>query len=172
MILLVSALTFWYIGDILAEFFRRGQSDELFASLSGRTNWWDLGFYYLQQRPVLGYGAYAGSRFVVLSALGYDLTSSIHNAWLEILLGSGIVGFIPAALAFISVWFVICRLLVSRHTSQSSASLLLEAAGILAMDSVYSMFTVGLVWHPSTTFLLVVAYAEIQRRRLQQAAGA
>src|SRR3989338_180241 len=93
-VLFVVLLSFTHAEDLFFEFFRRGQTPEMFESLSGRRTYWDQGFEVLRQQPLIGYGAYAGGRFYVLGELlRLDEVSSVHNTWVEILLGTGILGF-------------------------------------------------------------------------------
>ena len=79
------------------EFFRRGQNLEQFASLSGRVGWWTAGWHALWQQPLTGYGFGVGGR-AVFAQLG-GTTAGIHNGFLEVALGIGVVGF--------AVWFTV-----------------------------------------------------------------
>src|SRR5207245_1826944 len=82
----------------------RGQSTELVHSLSGRLDWWESAWSKILERPWLGYGAYAGGRFVVLAQFGDMETSSIHNSYVEAVLGSGILGVLPLLAALAGAW--------------------------------------------------------------------
>ncbi|MCA9423384.1 MAG: O-antigen ligase family protein, partial [Nitrospira sp.] len=143
----------------------RGQNPELFASLSGRTQWWQFGWDLFIQRPLTGYGAYAGSRFAALADAGTETTSSIHNTWLEALLGVGIFGFLLLLVGCLSIW----KCFLSSHGTPCNervmSALTLEAMSVFAVLSVRSCFTSGLIWHPSLPFLLVLGYAEFIRRK-------
>ena len=83
--------------DTFLEFFKRGQNDELFLSLTGRVGWWAAGWQSFLQQPLTGYGFGVGSR-VVFTDLGRAGTAYIHNGFLEVALGVGIIGF--------ALWFV------------------------------------------------------------------
>ena len=73
------------------------------ASLTGRTDTWDLIIEAWQRRPVLGYGFFAGwfdpSVRAGVRAIGYNHWEA-HNGYLEVLFGAGLIG--VAAL----VWFL------------------------------------------------------------------
>ncbi len=149
-------------GGTLWSYFLRGQSPELFASLSGRKDWWAAGWAAFLDSPLIGYGGYAGSRFVVITKLGNGELSSIHNALLEILLGTGILGFIPFAVAVVSVWWLLFRYV--RGGTLHEQSLLWEAAALMGYATTRAYFTTAFVWHPDLVFLQVLALTEFTRR--------
>jgi O-antigen ligase len=82
----------------------RGQSLTQAQQLSGRTTWWDLAVPVWKQSPWLGKGLQTGTRFEVLAAHGYGETSTIHGAWLEALVGTGVIGLGLLVLALILTW--------------------------------------------------------------------
>lgn len=151
-------------GDIFLEFFRRGQTEGNFTSLSGRTVWWEIGWRLFTEQPLIGYGGYAGARFKALTEAGRTITSSIHNTWLEVLLGVGIFGFSFFALCFIGIWICLLRILRKEQEQTVFYYLTIEAIGIMTLLSVRSIFASALVWHPSLPFLLVLGFAEFHRR--------
>ena len=73
------------VSDFLVQYITRGQSTEVFTSMSGRTNFWTEVWSYVVESPYIGYGYYAAQR-----ELFY--TSSIDNSYLEVLLGLGFIG--------------------------------------------------------------------------------
>ncbi len=157
-LLLPAVLFVTNLGDLLWQFFLRGQGQELFATLSGRMDWWRYSLPILRERPLWGYGAYAGGRFIVLAELDVTLSSSIHNTWLEVLLGTGLLGLLPLLAAFCWVWV----LLIGRRPAwgASTQRMHAEAIGIFSVLSVRSIFTANLIWHPPLMFLLVLVYAQ------------
>ena len=154
-------------GDILWQFFLRGQSTEMLASLTGRVNWWKYGWELLKDRPLIGFGAYAGSRFVVFADLGRTTTSHIHNAWIEVLLGVGFPGLLFVVGTFLGIWIILLRFALYRG-NPLVYRLTAESVGVLAVLSVRSMFSSQLIWHPSLTFLLVLGFAEFLRRNYRK----
>ena len=151
-------------GDIFLEFFRRGQTEGNFTSLSGRTIWWEIGWRLFTEEPLIGYGGYAGARFKALTEAGRTITSSIHNTWLEILLGVGIIGFSFFALCFIGIWLCVFRIIRKEQEQTVFYYLAIESIGILTLLSVRSIFASALVWHPALPFLLILGFAEFHRR--------
>jgi len=156
------------IADAFWEYFLRGQSHEQFSSLSGRTEGWALGWELFKLKPLMGFGAYAGGRFAVLTELGKNMSagqwSSILNTWLEILIGVGLFGFFFVVAAFLRTWKnLLDATLLSKHDTLLYC-LAVEAIGILALISVRSMFTTNIFWHPPLVFLLVLGYGEFLNR--------
>lgn len=149
--------------DAFWTYFRRGQDRQQFSSLSGRAEWWASAWNSFLERPLMGFGAYAGGRFVALANVSERTASSLHSTWLEILLGTGVVGVLPVLAALIGAWHFLLRPL--RYVSRSlDRQLALEAVGVLAVVTVRSIFTVHLIWHPSLAFLVALGYAELLRR--------
>src|SRR2546422_4414660 len=52
---------------------------------------------------------YAAGRFAVLGPLGDPGNSSVHNAWLELLLGVGVIGLLPFLATFLGIWTNLLR---------------------------------------------------------------
>ena len=158
-------------GPVLEQAFYRGQSPELFYSLSGRMIYWTRAWEVFQHDPLLGLGGYAAGRFVVLGSLGVTDASSLHNAWLEILLGVGLVGFLPFLATFLGVWQQLLVPLRLWATHPLVADLRLEAIGLFVLLCFRSVFSVEFTWHPPLQFFLVLAFAELLRRSRADPAG-
>jgi O-antigen ligase len=69
------------------------------VNLSGRVGYWQAAINAWLGHPMTGYGYGAGGRFVALTAIGDSTTSNVHNGYIEALVGLGILGVIPLALA-------------------------------------------------------------------------
>lgn len=85
-LLLVVGGTMRYADD----YFRRGQTEKNFETLSGRTIAWNAGWEKIKESPVLGYGVGSVRSGFVLDK--YKL-GHMHNAFLEVLVNTGFVGF-------------------------------------------------------------------------------
>jgi O-antigen ligase len=154
------------IGSLSWGYFLRGQSPEVFQSLSGRVGWWEFGVQRLLERPLTGYGAYAGGRFAVLAQLGETDVAGLHNAYAEVIVGTSVWGLIPLVLALMGSWWVLIRSLRNPAVMPRDRHLAVEAAAVLGVMTARSFFTTGLIWHPAALpFLLVLGYAEFLRRR-------
>jgi O-antigen ligase len=169
-LLILSFLSLTSASDFLLEFVRRGESDEEFETLTGRTLLWDLGWQLFKQQPLIGYGAYAGARFTGISDTMATGNAGMLNAWLEILVGVGLLGCSFVLAAFGGVWFFLLKRALSGKYGNLGHHLTVEALGVLAIISVRSMFTAQLIWHPPVTFLLALGYAEFIRRQLKNEA--
>lgn len=165
------ALAATSFGGLVGSFLVRDQNPEQLANLSSRLDYWSYAWDALAERPLTGYGAYAGGRFEVAAAFG-DEISSTHGTFPEVLIGTSIWGALPIAFLLLGVWFVLLRGVGRARASGDLAlwALAVEAIGVLAVLTGRSFFTVTLVWHPALEFLLVVAFAEYLRRRLRAAA--
>jgi O-antigen ligase len=148
------------------QFVLRGQDAELFQSLSGRTDWWGYAWERFRDRPIVGYGGYAGPRFAVLANIGQSETSTLHNTLLEVLLSTGVLGLVPVVAAVLSVCTALWRAR-SRALSDEDQSgrLWVEAVAVLTVLLVISAFNTELIWHPPLFFLVVVGYAQRLRGR-------
>lgn len=151
-------------GGLIGEYFVRGQSRELFSSLSGRVGWWEFGWYEFLKNPLTGLGAYT-SRFEVLAKIGESEASTIHNTYMEVIVGTSFWGLVPVLVALFATWWILIRCLRNYVPSSRERGMALEAVGVLAVVSVRSMFTTQLIAHPSLSFLLIVGYAEFLRRQ-------
>jgi O-antigen ligase len=106
-----AALVALVYGRTLVALFLRGQDEQMFMSLSGRTTLWEWGWQGFLRQPFFGMGFGVGSRTVfekvgvgsVESGYG-GLISSLHNGPLEVLLGVGLAGFIIWAIAILWGW--------------------------------------------------------------------
>jgi O-antigen ligase len=167
---ILTVLSLTAASDFLLEFVRRGESDEEFETLTGRTVLWDLGWQLFKQQPLIGFGAYAGARFTGISDTMAAGNAGMLNTWLEILLGVGLVGCSLVMAAFAGTWFFLLKRALSVKNGTLGHRLTVEALGVLAIISVRSIFTAQLIWHPPVTFLLVLGYAEFIRRQLNNEA--
>jgi O-antigen ligase len=80
--------------------FAKGNPDVI-ATLDSRTVYWQAAVPAIRERPLLGWGLNVGSRRVLVS-LGEDSASTIHDTWVEAVLGTGVVGAALLAGAFLT----------------------------------------------------------------------
>lgn len=145
-------------------YLKRGQDDQLMGSLSGRTTWWSFAWARFLERPIIGYGAFAGGRFAALADLGDQMTSSVHNTYLEAILGIGVLGLIPLLACLLATWWRLVQFFLSR-AADAIYNVGLEIAGVLMVITVRSFFTTDLIWHPALPWLLALGFAELLRRQ-------
>ncbi len=111
----------------ITEFALRGQSEENVQSLSGRTAYWQVALEMWEKRPLLGGGLATGSRFLFLDfpELFRHGAVNIHNSYLEMLLGAGLVGSLPWLFLLLRVVFSSIREAVRRGAFPPHGALLL-----------------------------------------------
>lgn len=170
LVLVASVILFMFTSARLLteQYLRRGQTDEQVNDLSGRLEYWEAGWQQLLKHPYTGLGAYT-ARFTVLDKLGEGDTSSIHNAYMEVILGLGPIGLIPILVAIIGTWRWLLRFLRSAASTAIDHPEALDCVGLLAILTVRSFFTVAFVWHPPLSFLVVLGYVEFVRRQDKRA---
>jgi O-antigen ligase len=154
------------VGHFLWAFWTRGDTPEMLQGLSGRLTTWEFAWKMFLERPLTGYGAYAGGRFIVAAKLGADpLAAGVLNSYVEVLVGTSIWALGPLLVALAGSWWFLIKSLSNFFRSCLERQLAVEAVGILAIITARSFFTNLLVWHPALVFLLVLGYAELLRRQ-------
>jgi len=152
-------------GGLLLSYLQRGQTEDQLASLSSRADWWSFAWRTYLERPLLGFGAYAGGRFAVLAKLGLGGTSTMHSDYLEILVGTSFWGMIPFLIALGATWWLLLRYVRDSSSDTEQRQLAFEALAILALLTFRSVFMTMLTWHPPLHFLAILGYGEFLRRR-------
>ena len=150
--------------NFLAVAWQRGDRPEELENFSGRYPIWEELWGRFEQSPWIGFGAYAGTRFTVLTAVGDTSLSSGLNAYLEVALGTGLLGLVPLLLVLAGTWWVLVRTVAKVRPWLLERQLAVEALGVLTVITVRSFFTVQFVWHPALEFLVILGYAEFLRR--------
>lgn len=144
---------------------QRGDRSQEMENFSGRQLIWEDLWGTFQQRPWIGFGAYAGSRFAQQQNVGDEDLATALNTYLDVALGTGLLGLIPLLLAIGGTWWILLRIVATVPATSLERQLAVEALGVLTVISVRSFFTVEFVWHPSLEFLVVLGYAEFLRQR-------
>jgi O-antigen ligase len=95
-ILLGAAIWMAFLGPQLLEqaapFLLRGQTTEEARGLTSRVEWWEASIPVWEKSPLVGRGLLTGTRFEVLARLGLRDTGGIHSTWVEVLVGTGLIG--------------------------------------------------------------------------------
>jgi O-antigen ligase len=89
------------VGDA-QPFLLRGDTPQQAEQLNSRLEWWTLAVPVWRRSPVIGGGLLTATRVEILDPLGRGDTSTIHSTWVEVLVGTGLVG-----LAFLGSAFLV-----------------------------------------------------------------
>jgi O-antigen ligase len=150
-------------GSFFEQYMRRGQNADQVASLSGRTDWWELGWTEFTKRPWTGMGAFT-ARFTVLAKVGDQQVSTVHNTYLEAALGGGIIGLLALLATVVGVWTSLLREIRRPVFDPARRQLALEVIAVLGVITARSFFSVGFVVHYDIDFMALVGFAEFSRR--------
>lgn len=155
------------IGDTAYDFLRRGQNEGDLTSLTGRVDYWGTSLQAVSESWLNGYGAYAGGRYVLQSFLGVGDVSTVHSAYVEVVLDTGVVGLALLLAGLIGTWISLFRLRSHVIGDPVGRLLWLECLGIFALLTVRSFFSVStFVWSFQVlTFGLVLIFVTVARRQ-------
>jgi len=153
-------------GDLLRDYLRRGQSDQLLNSLSSRVLWWETAWNLYKQTPLgIGMGAYAAERVPSLTAIGLQ-GESLHSDYMETILGAGFWGLAPLVVSLVGTWFVLLPAAYRPALSPPERQLAMEAIGVLSLLTVRTVFMDVMTLHPALHYFAVLGFAEALRRRV------
>ncbi|MBA4373069.1 MAG: hypothetical protein C0402_09455 [Thermodesulfovibrio sp.] len=153
----------------IADFLKRGQSNEELRSMTGRTRAWGLGWSEILNAPLIGRGFQADR---------YLIAEHVHNAYLYALLTSGFTGATAYVCGLLWTWILFFRAIrrISER-EQKHKIFLIQAGGILAFFTVRgvtegagAMFSVDfMIMLPVITYLGILdqEYGIIQKVKLR-----
>jgi hypothetical protein len=93
----------------------RGQSIESASELSGRLGFWSAAIPVWKESPLIGRGLLTATRFEVLNSLGQGAISTIHNTWVEALVGTGVIGLTLLVASFLVLFARAAKEAVNRR---------------------------------------------------------
>lgn len=167
--LIFLVISIWTFHDLTAykeygvQYIKRGQTEQSFESWSGRKAAWAYGWEKFKEKPILGYGMAAGVRF---GAIGKGFSGShLHSSYFEVLVNSGLLGFIPWFLTLVLVTKTIIykTLFPPRWFTDKLKSYHLEMAAILIFGLVRSIAGTTFVYfdHSFMLYIGIIAYASL-----------
>jgi len=157
-------LSYIAANGVLWDFLRRGESEREIQTLSGRVEFWQLAWQKFLEHPLIGYGAYAAGRSFVMAGLRDD-PGSMHSEYMEVLVGTGLLGLVAVAVALFASWWCLLRLIRNSSLDAAEHAMAVEAVGVLGVVSVRSFFSPNMFWHVPLIFFVVLGYTELLRRR-------
>jgi O-antigen ligase len=163
-VLLIAAM-YTQASDVSVKYLLRGQDAELVTTLSGRTEGWEAAWASFQESPIVGQGFAAYARAHILGTTGL---SSLHGAFFDVLVGTGLLGLLPWIAA---IGWTLLRLFSfswSRHPwfrSAAGRSFQAEMLGVMVLILVRASTSSGLAMHEDNfmLFLAVLAYTTAMR---------
>jgi O-antigen ligase len=148
---LIAAVLAWTSAEFVADYILRGQSQEVFLSMSGRTHFWEGAWPYFLQSPMLGHGFYSAQRVIIG-------TSSVDNTYLEVVLGLGILGLAIFSVPIGLTAYYLFRTRPVQKTHPTEQGLWLELVTLFILLAVRSLTGPSFqVMHPNLVmFVLLV----------------
>jgi O-antigen ligase len=152
-LLTLGLFAFTELSNVAERYVVRGQSHQLFTTLSGRTYAWQAAWSAFQQSPVVGHGFAAAARAEILGVSG---ASTLHGSVFDVLVGVGLLGLLPWAAALIwTGWRIL------RSGAALGYTVRAEMLALMALLLVRASTSSGLAMHDHTFmfFLVVLAHA-------------
>ena len=147
----------------LVKYYERGQTEKQLATWSGRLTAWKFAWQKFQESPILGYGMGAGVRF---GALGGGLTGShLHNSYFEVLLNSGLMGFIPWFFCLASSsWSILKKIFKKVTLSQDTLDMRIGIASLMVFSLIRSIAGTTFVLFDFTfmLYMSILAYSSVR----------
>lgn len=146
------------LGDVVTTYITRGQSQELFLSMSGRTYYWGLVWDKFLEAPILGHGFYAIRALFV--------SSSADNTYLQVLMELGIVGLAFLSAPVLYMAWTLYRLRPRGSSLRPEDWLWIKIAGLATVIITRSIAGTSFhILHHMLTFfvILLLATAGLQR---------
>jgi O-antigen ligase len=154
--------------DMVAEFLRRGQTDEVMYSLSGRFDYWLPAWNMFKDSPLFGHGFYTAHR-IDLNLVWHRLDlSSVDNTYLELLLGVGLLGLIPLVAGLLTLARRLVGALRSISANGSVGDVLREISGVLIIILVRSATGPTFQIHGENLIFVLLIMALVQAVHLRR----
>ena len=157
------------LGSTVLDYLMRGQTAMQFNQLTGRMELWAVAWQKITERPFIGWGAFAGGRFVVLPILHKTGFVDVDSTLVETLLDTGILGLAALLIAVGATWYFLLRGYRSARLDILERSLALEALMVMSILTIRCVFVSNLTRHPALPFLASLGFAELVRRKLREA---
>ncbi len=163
----VILMVFTHFGNTVGTFLLRGQTATEAEGMSGRLAMWQFAWEKISERPLIGYGGYAGGRFVVLPGLGILGKSDVLSTPIESFLDIGIWGPLVLVVVLAGIWWSLFRSSRSPLLTQPEKHLSVEILMAATIVSIRCVVAGNITSHASIAFLTVLGCAEFLRRRMK-----
>ena len=145
-------------GDV-TNYLRRGSSDEQLQTISGRTELWKVGWKMLEASPLFGHGFQAGVRMSG-GEFGLPSGTNMHNGHMQVLVDSGLVGYIAWILYVIPMLWLAMSVLKKQYFPIKALTGRFHLEVCLVMFIIFFRTFLGqiLVTHQISTLLFLGGY--------------
>jgi O-antigen ligase len=157
-------------GKNIMLYLARGQQAKQIESLSGRVDFWQYAWQKFLERPLTGWGGFAGGRFLILPQItdpSQPMPSDLHSNIMEPLVDTGIFGLLFILLALFGVWWYLYKGYRSPRLNANEARFAAECMVVLALLSIRFTVSDFTTIYPGLPFLAILCYGEFVRRRLK-----
>lgn len=151
------------LNELLLAYLIRGRPGTL-VTLTGRRNWWEAAAEAMVDRPLEGFGAFAGGKHVLREAFDRG-TSTLHNAFVEAWAGTGAIGAFMFAMAVLITVVALVQARPRRAAPLQARLLWGEAGAVFALLLVRATFSVAFLWPPMTVLAVILVYLTTRSRR-------
>jgi len=137
------------------DYLKRGQSEEMVESMSGREGLWQKGFAMFSDSPLIGHGFEAGVKY---GGKAYGIAEGLHmhNAHMQVLVNSGLLGYVAWMVFILAVALPVFRRV--RHNFPAKTPLAryeVEMFGVVLLILLRTMTGSVLVFHHCSLLLLL-----------------
>jgi O-antigen ligase len=162
-IALIPLLLFTKLGSGTQDFLLRGEKVEVASGMSGRLETWQQALEKIAQHPWIGYGGFAGAKFVILSKSSW--ASDTLSSYFDSLLNIGVFGLAILLIVLIRVGYLLFQSTRNSRLSDSENYLALELFIAFIVVAIRSIESSNVITHPMFSTMTLLGCAEFLRRR-------
>jgi len=159
---IIPIMDFTDLASSIFSFVQGNQAAHITSTLSGRTILWQHALEMCKENPFFGSGFGIGSRvlFSLSKLKGFsDTISTAHNGFLEVLMGVGVLGFLPWLIALV---YYLSVSLKNYGDRKSNLPILYSIWPVILISSIMSVGIGGASSEFFLLFLIVLSYHDIK----------
>jgi O-antigen ligase len=138
----------------VTEYLERGQTEEQFVSMTGRTRTYENGMVAFEEAPIFGRGQWADR---------LTIHEHVHNSYLQAFMNAGVVGGIPYLVTWVSGWVLFFKLQKqSMMLSVKDRLCLLEAGTVMMFFTIRSIPETTTASYAVDLLVMVAVYVYLE----------
>jgi O-antigen ligase len=142
------------VSNGVTEYLERGQTEEQFVTMTGRTRAYESGLVAFEEAPLFGRGQWADR---------LTIHEHVHNSYLQAFMNAGVVGGIPYVMTWVSGWILFFKLQKqSAKLSQKDRLCLLEAGTVMMFFTVRSIPETTTASYAVDLLVMVAVYVYLE----------